>query len=165
MLGKYIAVVTTCIEIVFILLSIFIVYISQKKSNLYIITSGSMEPVIATGSILHTHFIQAQKLKVGDIITYKEEGEFVTHRIKEILHSPLRFRTKGDANNAHDNREVLGQDIIGRVEWSIPYLGYVLNFFRTPVGFVLFVFLPLCFFFLLEVFEIIRFARRHVCKE
>lgn len=109
------------------------------------VLSGSMEPAIHTGSVVV--IMPANDYKAGDIITFGEISKTktpTTHRIKDIKivdGNPV-YITKGDANNSEDNAEVLATSVKGKVLFSIPYLGYVLNFMRQPIGFALVIIVP-----------------------
>jgi len=109
------------------------------------VLSGSMEPAIHTGSVVV--IMPANDYKVGDIITFGEISKTktpTTHRIKDIKivdGNPV-YITKGDANNSEDNAEVLVTSVKGKVLFSVPYLGYVLNFMRQPIGFALVIIVP-----------------------
>ena len=46
----------------------------------------------------------------------------------------IRFRTKGDANEAEDARLVHYKNVIGTPVFSIPYLGYATNYIQHPPG-------------------------------
>jgi len=109
------------------------------------VLSGSMEPAIHTGSVVIV--TPAKDYKIGDIITFEAVGKNgipTTHRIKEIKNTDgnVLFITKGDANNATDSREVVASGIRGKVLFSIPYLGYVFDFIRRPIGFALLIIIP-----------------------
>jgi len=107
------------------------------------VLSGSMEPVIKTGSIVLVKPIS--NYKVNDIITFELQKENVTHRIyeKKTKDKIESYITKGDANNASDMREIKKENIVGKVFLSIPYLGYGVSFIqrimRTPFVFLSFV--------------------------
>ena len=69
---------------------------------------------------------------VGDVVTFKIPGseELLTHRIIEISEDQLQIsviRTKGDANNVVDDWELTDEDIVGKVVFHLPYLGYLLR--------------------------------------
>jgi signal peptidase len=120
--------------------------------ELRIVQSGSMEPTISTGSLV---LVQAQeRYAVDDIVTFRtgeRDGIPTTHRIVAdgLRSGELVYTTKGDANEEADLEPVTQREIIGRVIVSAPYLGYLLDFARQPLGFMLLIVLPA----LLIVFE------------
>ncbi|ELC8348227.1 signal peptidase I [Clostridium perfringens] len=97
----------------------------------YSILSGSMEPEINTGDLAIVKSIDFEDVKVGDIITFKYEGKVVTHRVVEK--NEEGFITKGDNNNANDTEIVRGEDLIGKVLFHMPFLGYVTVFLSKPI--------------------------------
>ena len=105
-------------------------------NKIYVILSGSMSPVFDTGSIVDVKDIKPEQIVVGDIITFKDpknSNTLITHRVVEITkeNTDLKFATKGDANNAKDVDLVPAQNIIGKVKFSVPYVGYVLQFIKN----------------------------------
>src|SRR5438034_8266642 len=67
----------------------------------FIVSSASMSPTIATGSLVITHYVNPQTLHKNDIITFLpplKEKIFVTHRIKTINQGKnlAIIKTKGD---------------------------------------------------------------------
>ena len=67
------------------------------------------------------------KLKKGDILYYSKDGKLVIHRIieiKETEEKKLEIKTKGDNNNTEDNWIIKEEEIIGKVKFMIPYIGY-----------------------------------------
>ena len=109
--------------------------------KLYVVKSGSMEPTIHTGSLVAVS--PAKSYAKGDIITFgpdtKDQAP-TTHRIVE--ENGDEITTKGDANNTVDSRKISENDIIGRVHWWIPFLGYILALAKTSVGFVILIVIP-----------------------
>lgn len=85
-----------------------------------------------------------QSYKIGEIVNFQDGNESVTHRISEIriVGGEAKYITKGDANNAPDRREISGKDILGKVLFDIPYLGYIVSFVQKPVGFILLLVVP-----------------------
>lgn len=119
---------------------LFIITSFPIKGNLEakVVLSGSMEPKIHTGSIV---FIKpAKEYKIDDIITFNEAGKKtpITHRIVEMraLEGNVFYKTKGDANNASDAEEINKNQIIGKVLFDLPYLGYAVDAIRKPIGFM-----------------------------
>jgi signal peptidase len=121
-----------------------------KSFRLFVVQSGSMEPTIKTGSLV---IVQPQsQYKKNDVITFKIQPEadiknpnlLITHRIFDIkdVGGQTFFITKGDANNAPDMEERPIGNVLGKVVFSIPYLGYPVGFAKTQTGFILLIVIP-----------------------
>ena len=116
------------------------------------VLTGSMEPKIPKGSVVINQWADQRNLKIGDIITYQHPSDkkiiYVTHRIVEIDKTGLlwRFETKGDANPASDFGLITQAGTEGKVILTIPLIGYLIEFFKTPIGFILLIALPLLIF-------------------
>jgi len=108
--------------------------------NTYIVTSGSMEPEIKTGSLILARNSQASDVEVGDVITYKLGDELIAHRLIEKRADGFLV-TKGDANEITD-APMLPQDVSGKVVFTIPYLGMLTNFVHSLAGFIVLIVLP-----------------------
>lgn len=112
-----------------------------------VVLSGSMFPRFNTGSAAFVKPVDAAEIKQGDIITFKGfagSDLFTTHRvigIKQSANGPV-FTTKGDANHAKDPDPVPGKDLIGRVSFTVPCLGYFINFSQTKYGLLFFIIVP-----------------------
>lgn len=102
----------------------------------YVVLSGSMEPAIHTGSVIVATAAQPEALKVGDIITFIRPGdqENLTHRIVDIKQNAQgpSFVTKGDANGAPDQDAVRYDHLAGKVQVSVPWVGYAFKFIGSP---------------------------------
>ncbi len=110
-----------------------------------VVQSGSMEPAIKTGSIVVVK--PAEEYKIGDVITFGAHTKIkapTTHRIYDIrvIEGEPRYITKGDANEEPDAKEVLSRDIIGKVLFHIPYVGFAVEAAKKPVGFMLIICVP-----------------------
>ena len=68
----------------------------------------------------------------GEIVTYADQGTFVTHRVVEK--DGAVYQTKGDANNTVDNRQVSREGIYGSVCLVIPHLGNLVLFLKSSLG-------------------------------
>jgi signal peptidase len=116
-----------------------------------------MEPAIPVGSIVVIKPANSDTLKIGDIICFKVETESpttVTHRIINI--TSQGFITKGDANEDPDQWIVKKENVIGKVIATIPYIGYLGYFVRTPIGFILLIIIPATLIILMEIKNIIK---------
>lgn len=110
------------------------IFVPQFGWGLVFIKSGSMEPVIKTGSGV---IIKKQdRYNEGDIITFvNKNGNLVTHRIVKISEDNSKlFKTKGDNNNVVDVWPITEKQIKGRVTVILPYIGYVISFLKSKFG-------------------------------
>jgi len=113
--------------------------------KIMIVQSGSMEPAIKMGSIVVVK--PAVDYKIGDVITfgpYSKTKAPTTHRIYDmkVTGGVPSYITKGDANDTPDNREVTERDVLGKVLFSIPYIGYAVDAAKKPFGFMLIIIVP-----------------------
>jgi signal peptidase I len=117
----------------------------MMKHQVMVVQSGSMEPAIKTGSIVLV--TPVKKYNVNDIITFKStsvnEGS-VTHRITdmEVIEGNIFYITKGDSNEDIDTKRVPETEIIGRTIFWVPYMGYVVDFARKPIGLLVIILVP-----------------------
>ena len=105
--------------------------------ELIVVRGGSMEPAIGLGSVIDVVHVQPADLRPGDIVTLKDAaGTLVSHRINRVVTLPdgIYIETKGDANNAPDAVLVPASQVVGRVEASIPKVGYLLYLLTLPTG-------------------------------
>lgn len=100
--------------------------------RLYKVGSGSMEPYLKVNNYILVK--EVKDYKVNDVITYKSDNSFVTHRIVKIKKD--KITTKGDANNKED--EPISKDkVIGKVTVRFVILGFILSLFSNPIIWVL----------------------------
>jgi len=128
-----------------------------------IVLSGSMEPSIKTGSIVVVK--SSGKYEIGDIIMYGEDTKDkvpTTHRIVEmrIVEGEYRFITKGDANDSIDSGEREGSDITGKILFSVPYVGFILDMVKKPLGFAFLIGVPAAAIIGDELWKIWKEVRR-----
>ncbi len=90
------------------------------------IASGSMLPNIRVGDVVIVDQHKDYKdLKVGDVIAFRHDGLIMSHRIYDIVvvKGDYYFYTKGDANEEKDNYVTHPENIIGKVNVKVPYMG------------------------------------------
>lgn len=130
------------------------------------VLSGSMEPELPVGSLVSTEEIPFDKLEKGDVITYQlMDRVMVTHRVSEIDYVTREIVTKGDANNAVDAAVVTEQQIVGKVDYHIPYLGYISIYIKTPLGIMIVCGILVVLILLNFLPEIFRADTKHTKKE
>ena len=127
-----------------------------------IVKSGSMEPALKTGSIVF--IMPRNSYSVGDVVTFGEDSKNAiptTHRLvaTRTEGNTSYFNTKGDANATQDPEEITQANIIGKVVFTIPFAGYILDFARQPWGFALLIGIPATLVVLYELIGIIEEVR------
>ena len=101
------------------------------------VLSGSMEPDYPTGSVIYLQETDVESLDYWDVITFRlSEKTVATHRIIELVEEDgqTKFRTKGDANEIHDETLVTKAQVIGKPVFCVPYIGYAVNYIQHPPG-------------------------------
>src|SRR6266568_3736020 len=73
----------------------------------------SMLPTIQDGEFLHIQPANAAKLKVGDIVLFKDGAEFKAHRIVGKLPGTDVFKARGDSGEQADS--IRGGQIVGKI--------------------------------------------------
>ena len=132
--------VTTVLVAAVAILALLLVGARLVGLQVFTVLSGSMEPTYHVGSLLYVKTVDAAQLEAGEVITFLlNEDTVATHRIVAVVpdetdRSVVRFRTKGDANNAEDGSLVHYKNVIGTPVFSIPGLGYVANYIQNPPG-------------------------------
>ena len=117
----------------------------------YVIITQSMVPTIKINDAVIVKRSTRDELDIGDVITFQSTddryaGLTITHRIvgmQSLSNGNLVYRTKGDNNKIEDSSVVLEDNIYGKVILKLPKFGYVQNFLKTPLGFILFIGLPI----------------------
>lgn len=133
----------------------------------YVVLSSSMSPTIHAGDVVIVNEAPAERIEQGDVITYERPGsgagspDRVTHRVVEVVERDdgRYFRTKGDANEEPDGKLVPAENLVGKVAFSIPYIGHVISFASSDAGILLFVVVPSVLFVISEVYDLIVAAR------
>lgn len=104
--------------------------------RMFSVLSGSMEPAYSTGDLIYVKPVPEDKLQVGDVISFvmNSQGTVATHRITEIDEENRQVYTKGDANEVSDGKAVKFENVIGKVVFAIPLVGYLIGFINTAPG-------------------------------
>lgn len=95
--------------------------------SVFEVQTGSMVPEINPGDWI---IVKAtNNIKVDDIITYKYDGEFITHRVIGVYNNT--YVTKGDANNSKDD-PIDSKQVIGEVVKILPSFGIIKKTILNP---------------------------------
>ena len=129
--------------------------------GVYLVRSESMKPAINMGDMIVTGPVNGPlngEVKPGTIVTYEYGKETVTHRVISVDDSALV--TKGDAAEDPDPWAVTLSDVKGTYLFKIPYVGYLLSFMGSKLGWFLVIILPAALLVALLVKEIVKEALR-----
>ena len=132
--------ITTILVVLVVVLALLLAGPRILGMDVFTVLSGSMEPTYHTGSLIYVKDVDPFELEAGDVITLMlDEDTVATHRVVEVVPdeedaSTVRFRTKGDANNAEDGSLVHYKNVLGSPVFTIPKLGYFANFIQNPPG-------------------------------
>lgn len=133
-------VVSTVLVALVVLLALLLVGARVFGLRVYTVLSGSMEPTYHTGSLIYVRKVDPYTIQEGQPITFMlDQNTIATHRVVGVVQDEedatvIRFRTKGDANEAEDGSLVHYRNVIGTPVFSIPYLGYVAHYIQHPPG-------------------------------
>ena len=127
---------------VILALALVLLLVAPRVFGVHVFTvlSGSMEPAYPVGSMIYVKSVDPFQLKEGDVISFlMDENTIATHRITGIVpdeedESVIRFRTKGDANDAEDGSLVHCRNVVGTPIFTIPKLGYFADYIQHPPG-------------------------------
>lgn len=103
-------------------------YSSFFGYSIFEVQTGSMADTINVGDWIIVK--KSQNVELDDIITFEEDGEYVTHRVKEIYKNT--YVTKGDANSAKD-KPIAYSQVVGRVTKILPNFGILRKTLFNPI--------------------------------
>lgn len=133
-------VVTSVLVALVVVFALLLVGARLIGLQVFAVLSGSMEPEYSVGSLIYVKTVDPFTLETGDVITFMlNEDTVVTHRIAGVVPDEddptvVRFRTKGDTNEAEDGTLVHYKNVIGTPVFTIPKLGYLANYIQNPPG-------------------------------
>ena len=132
-------------DVIFVLLIIciatyFILRLSGT-AEIYKVETGSMEDNIHIGDYILVY--KKGSYKIGDVVTYKVDNYFVTHRIVEK--DDKKVITKGDANNTNDEA-INVKNIVGKVIYCGGILNFLVDYKYMLAAILLALYLFSCYF-------------------
>lgn len=116
--------------------------------RLFVVSSGSMEPALYTGSVVIAK--PQVEYRVGDIITFMNpdknigEKQTTTHRVERLVNKDggIVYMTKGDANVFSDNVFIPANQVIGKVYYQFANFGFLINIIKSQLGLMFLIFIP-----------------------
>lgn len=155
--------ISTIIVLIMVILALLLVGVRLIGLHPYSVTSGSMSPAYAVGSLIYVKPAQPQDVKKGDPITFFLHNDSIvaTHRVIEIDSENQCFYTKGDANETPDGAPVSFENLIGKPVMCLPVLGYVSSFMTRPPGLYVAISAVLVIVLLTLLPDILKKAEQH----
>lgn len=102
-------------------------YSSFFGRSIFEVQTGSMAGTIEAGDWIIVKY--SDNIELDDIVTYKQDKEFVTHRVIEAYKGT--YVTKGDANNTKD-KPISKEQIVGKVVKVLPHFGLLKKTIFNP---------------------------------
>ncbi len=114
-----------------------------------VVRGGSMGEAYPTGSLVVSRSTAAQEVRLGDVILVAKEnasgrGLPTLHRVVSLSQDggQIVVQTKGDANETADPNLYVLNGRVATPVYTLPYLGYLVGFVLTQLGWVLLVAIP-----------------------
>ena len=101
-------------------------YINCLGFTVFQVVTGSMTETIQINDIIIVKL--TNDVHENDIITYKSDDNFVTHRV--IKEDENQIITKGDANNTEDE-PITKDDVVGKVIFIVP-IAMIISILSMP---------------------------------
>lgn len=159
-----------------VLFTVFSVFtLNQAERNIFgykffIVESDSMAATdFAAGDVVVIKDTDAGSLKKEDIISFvsqnsENQGEIITHKIRDIAvderGNPV-FITYGTTTGATDESVVTAENVVGKYRFSVPKAGYIFNFLKTPLGYILLILIPFLILIGYQVSKCIKLIKKY----
>ena len=148
--------------------------------RLFVVLSDSMS-LTDKNADLNVHFnagdvavvkeltaVEKAGLKAGDVISFvstnpDSKDKVVTHMIREVRYDEngkvIGYTTYGTATNTDDEEMAEFDKVLGKYEFTVPSLGSLLDFIKTPKGYLTCIFMPfviLIGWYGIKIFRLLR---------
>lgn len=122
---KRLSKVFTAICLVLMLAAIMLIS-NQFRYGAFVIATESMTGEINKGDIIIYEEYGDQVIFEGLVIVFEKDSSVIIHRVEkiEIINGIKKYYTKGDANEDCDAGFITEANIIGVVNYKLPFLGY-----------------------------------------
>ena len=137
-------------DIIIVVVGVLVIWLGLQlafgtENPFYVVASGSMIPELEVYDVLivqgHAPF---EDIEIGDIIVFNrpsDHNRVIVHRVVSIIDDdPKTLRTQGDANPASipgTDFPITEEEYIGKVEYTIPQVGYVTQLLKPPINYVI----------------------------
>ena len=112
--------------VLILMIATLMVISNQFYIGAYVIATDSMTGELDRGDVAIYERYEDQLIIEGQVIVFEQGGSVIVHRVVdiEIINGITRYYTKGDANEDRDAGYIFDSDIIGLVNYRLPFFGY-----------------------------------------
>ncbi len=105
----------------------------QFRYGLLVVGSPSMTGEVNKGDAIIFDEYTGQPIEEGQVIVFEKNGSTIIHRVVavDIINDEIRYTTKGDANENNDVGYITNANLVGVVDFKIPYIGYPTVWIRS----------------------------------
>ena len=109
--------------------------------NPVVVLSGSMKPTLGVGDVAVLRSVAPASVKEGDVVTFRSSSGLITHRVVRVeeTDSGRLLHTKGDANNSIDPDPIADSQVIAKMAYSIPKVGFLMTIAESTTGMIIFI--------------------------
>ena len=106
---------------------------NQFQYGSLVIATESMTGELNKGDVAIFESYDDGPIAEGQIIVFEKGNSMVVHRVVDIkiINGNTRYYTKGDANEDMDAGFITAGDVVGFVEYKLPYVGYPTLWLRS----------------------------------
>ena len=121
------------IVVLIIMIGTVMLVSNQFSYGAYVIATDSMTGELNKGDVAIYERYEDQFIAEGQVIVFKQNKSAIVHRVVDIqiINGITRYYTKGDANEDMDAGFILESDILGLVDYKLPFLGYPTLWMRS----------------------------------
>jgi len=129
--GKF-GVIITALALA-IMISVVMLISNQFRYGVLVVATDSMTGELNKGDAALFERYDDQIIAEGQVIVFEKNKSMIIHRVIKIekINGVMRYYTKGDANDSRDSGFITNGDIVGLVDYKIPYIGYPTIWIRS----------------------------------
>lgn len=130
--SRMISITLTALVLVMMIGTIMIVS-NHFRYGAYVIATESMTGELNKGDVAICERFEDQTIQRGQVIAFEKNNSVTIHRVLDIriINGITRYYTKGDANEDQDFGFVTNAEVIGIVDYKLPYVGYPTLWMRS----------------------------------
>jgi signal peptidase len=133
--SRFVRIASTVLTVVVLIIMTGTVMLvsNQFKYGALVIATDSMTGELNKSDVAIFERYDDHAVEKGQVIVFEKSNTMIVHRVVkiEIINGVTRYYTKGDANEDNDAGFILDSDIVGVVNYKVPYVGYPTLWIRS----------------------------------